>query len=302
MNGDAFVAVEVTVENHTAQEQDVWVNVTMKRDCGRAGEAVSGTEGKPAAVGAVKVHLPASECVTARTMICVEDAAVWDIDSPDLYTVTAQLVDRRPTDQAEGMEILDSEETLFGIRTISVDAKNGFMLNGRSLKLKGGCIHHDNGILGAASLYESEYRKVKLHKDNGYNALRFAHNPMSADLMEACDRLGILVMDEAFDTWNMPKNRHDFCRHFQAEWQQEMKSFMVRDRKQAGDQQRRMGDDGRNLHGSADPDRHTALYLHQGRSFGGCGAAASEGIHQGNLHHVQEESVCMAVCGHYALL
>lgn len=230
VNGDAFVAVEVTVENHTAQEQDVWVNVTMKRDSGRAGEAADCAENKPVAAGAVKVHLPASECVTARTMICVENAAVWDIDSPDLYTVTAQLADRRPTDQAEGMEILDSEETLFGIRTISVDAKNGFMLNGRSLKLKGGCIHHDNGILGAVSLYESEYRKVKLHKDNGYNALRFAHNPMSADLLEVCDRLGILVMDEAFDTWNMPKNRHDFCRHFQAEWQQEMKNFMIRDR------------------------------------------------------------------------
>lgn len=220
VKGDAFVVVEVTVENHTVREQDLWVNVKFKRD----------GETDIAASGAIKVHVQADSSAAARTMVCVENAAIWDIDSPELYMVTAELVNRRPTDQAESMEVLDSTETLFGIRTISVDAKNGFLLNGRSLKLKGGCIHHDNGILGAASLYESEYRKVKLHKENGYNALRFAHNPMSADLLEVCDRLGVLVMNEAFDTWNMPKNRHDFCRHFEAEWQQEMKNFMTRDR------------------------------------------------------------------------
>lgn len=220
VGSDAFVTVEVTVENHTSEEQEAWVNLTLMQD--------GSTD--TAAAGAVKVHIPAGESADARTMLCVENAAIWDIDTPNLYTVTAELVDKRPVDQSEGMQILDSAETLFGIRTISVDAKNGFMLNGRSLKLKGGCIHHDNGILGAASFYESEYRRVKLHKDNGYNALRFAHNPMSVDLLEVCDRLGVLVMDEAFDTWNMPKNRHDFCRHFAAEWQQEMRAFMMRDR------------------------------------------------------------------------
>lgn len=221
VNGDAFVAVEVTVENHTSQEQDLWVNIKLNKEEGAQDAA---------ALGAIKVHIPANSSAVGRTTLCAENAVLWDIDHPDLYVVTAELVNRRPIDQAEDMVVLDSEKTLFGIRTISVDAKNGFMLNGRSLKLKGGCIHHDNGILGAASLYESEYRKVKLHKENGYNALRFAHNPMSADLLEACDRLGILVMDEAFDTWHMPKNRHDFCRHFEAEWKQEMKSFMTRDR------------------------------------------------------------------------
>lgn len=217
---DAFVAVETTVENHTAKDQDVWVNIKITED-GKTDTAAS---------GAVKVHVRAGSDAVARTMVCVEDAALWDIDAPNLYRVSAKLVDRRLDGTAEGIGALDSADTLFGIRTISVDAKNGFMLNGRTLKLKGGCIHHDNGILGAVSLYESEYRKVKIHKDNGYNALRFAHNPMSADLMEACDRLGVLVMNEAFDTWNMPKNRHDFCGHFEAEWRQEMKNFIVRDR------------------------------------------------------------------------
>ena len=79
------------------------------------------------------------------------------------------------------------------------------MLNGRTVKLKGGCVHHDNGILGAASFKDSEYRKMKLHKDNGYNAIRCAHNPPSRDMLDACDRLGLLVINEAFDVWTMEK-------------------------------------------------------------------------------------------------
>lgn len=181
------------------------------------------------AEGAVKVFLPAGETKTARTTVCVEEAAFWDIEAPNLYEIMVQLVDERPT-TAEHCRVLDTDSTVFGIRTITIDAKNGFMLNGRSIKLKGGCIHHDNGILGAASFRDSEYRKAKLHKDNGYNALRFAHNPVSKDMLDACDELGLVVIDEAFDTWNMSKNYHDFTQYFEAEWQQEMTAFIKRDR------------------------------------------------------------------------
>lgn len=217
---DAFVVVETTVENHTAEDRDVWVNLLFRREACE----------NPVAQGAVKVHVPAGDCAVARTQIMVEGAAIWDIDTPNLYQITAQLVEYRPAVGEVCAEELDAEETSFGIRTISVDAKNGFMLNGRMLKLKGGCVHHDNGILGAASYYDSEYRKVKLHKDNGYNALRFAHNPVSSDMLDACDRLGIVVINEAFDTWNMQKNRHDYCRHFALEWKEELTNLIVRDR------------------------------------------------------------------------
>lgn len=130
----------------------------------------------------------------------------------------------------DGNQVTDTAETIFGVREITVDAKYGFRLNGRSLKLKGGCIHSDNGILGAASFYDSEYRKVKLHKENGFNALRFAHNPVSSEMLEACDRLGMLVFDEAFDTWNMPKNFYDFSQFFQQEGMAELERFVKRDR------------------------------------------------------------------------
>lgn len=217
---DAFVVVETTVENHTEEDRDVWVNLLFT------------AEGRQCAQGAIKVHVPAGENAVAHTQLLVENARIWDIEDPKLYQITAQLAGRRPgkKEMLTGEEVLDEADCSFGIRTISMDAKNGFMLNGRSLKLKGGCIHHDNGILGAASFADSEYRKVKLHKENGYNALRFAHNPVSSDMLDACDRLGIVVINEAFDTWNMPKNLHDFSRHFASEWEQELTSFIVRDR------------------------------------------------------------------------
>lgn len=211
VNGDAFVTVEATVENHTAANADVWVSLSAAPENGKA----------PAAAGKIKVHVPAGQSAAARTVLCFENAQIWDIDHPELYVVEAELTD--------GSQVLDKTDTLFGVREITVDARNGFRLNGRSLKLKGGCIHCDNGILGAASYYDSEYRKVLLHKRNGFNALRFAHNPVSAEMLEACDRIGMLVIDEAFDTWNMPKNFHDFSQFFAQEGMGELETFVKRD-------------------------------------------------------------------------
>jgi beta-galactosidase len=212
VNGTAFVMVETTVENHTADSADLWVDIKIdKESCG--------TE---AGTGRVKVHIPSGEKALGRVMIAVENAELWDIDSPKLYKISAELSDKET--------ILDNDSTIFGIRTISVDVKNGFMLNGRTLILKGGCVHHDNGILGAASFKDSEYRRMKVHKDNGYNAIRFAHNPMSRDLLDACDRLGLLVINEAFDVWTMEKNTNDYSQYFQEDWKADMEAFILRDR------------------------------------------------------------------------
>lgn len=209
---DAFVVVETTVENHTSTDRCAWVDLAVTEE--------SGTE--VVASGKIKVFLPAGKSAVARTQLCIENVKRWDIDSPCLYKLHAVSSDE------EG--IIDEAETTFGVRTISVDSKHGFCLNGRPLKLKGGCVHHDNGILGAASFYDAEYRRVKLHKDNGYNALRMAHNPASSALLEACDRLGILVIEEAFDVWRMQKNYYDFSQHFDTEWEQELTAFILRDR------------------------------------------------------------------------
>lgn len=212
MGDDAFVTVETTVENHTAKDHCAWVELSVTED------------GKDTVVasGRIKVFLPAGRSAVAKTQLCIENVKRWDVDAPHLYQLHAHSCDEKG--------ITDEADVIFGVRTVSVDAKYGFCLNGQPLKLKGGCVHHDNGILGAVSLYDAEYRKVKLHKDNGFSALRTAHNPPSSAFLEACDRLGVLVLAEAFDIWRMQKNYYDFSQYFDTEWEQELKSFLLRDR------------------------------------------------------------------------
>jgi len=208
----AFVVVETTIENHTSEDANLWVDINIEKE----------SDGTDAGTGRVKVHVPSGGKAVGQVKIAVENADIWDIDSPNLYEVTAKLSDKET--------VLDSDSTIFGIRTISVDTKNGFMLNGRTVNLKGGCVHHDNGILGAASFKDSEYRRMKIHKDNGFNAIRFAHNPMSRDMLDACDRLGLLVINEAFDVWTMEKNSHDYSQYFEQDWKKDMEAYILRDR------------------------------------------------------------------------
>ena len=99
---------------------------------------------------------------------------------------------------------------LFGIRTIEADVKHGLRINGKTVKLKGGCLHHDNGVIGTVSLYDAEARKVKKLREVGFNAIRTTHNPPSSALIEACDRLGMYVFDEVFDAWGMGKQPGDY--------------------------------------------------------------------------------------------
>lgn len=219
IEGDtAHITVEVTAENHTAKPGIWHIDVELYTD----------EEDILAAKGYIAVQIPAMGKRTGRVSMVVENAALWDIDHPNLYKVKAIL--REFSQIRADSEIIDTAETLFGIRTISVDTKNGFMLNGRSLKLKGGCVHHTNGILGAASLYDCEYRKVKLHKDNGFNAIRCAHNPPSRDFLEACDRLGVMVIDEAFDMFRMSGNPNDYHAYFETHWKYDVEQFITRDR------------------------------------------------------------------------
>ena len=121
-------------------------------------------------------------------------------------------------------------EITFGIRSVSVDAQRGFLLNGAPLKLRGGCVHHDNGPLGSAAYDRAEERRVELLKAAGFNAIRTSHNPPSTAFLSACDRLGMLVMDEAFDAWNNGKNPQDYARFFKANWQNDVRSMIERDR------------------------------------------------------------------------
>ncbi len=148
----------------------------------------------------------------------IEDAHLWDVDNPDLYKI-------KTTSSFDG--IVDTDESVFGIRVINIDSQRGFMLNGKSIKLRGGCIHHDQGALGAAVYKETEYRRVARLKEAGFNAVRMSHNPQSPHFYEACDRLGMLVMDELFDCWTEGKKENDFHFYFKDGWERWI-DFIVR--------------------------------------------------------------------------
>jgi beta-galactosidase len=126
--------------------------------------------------------------------------------------------------------LVDKVETTFGIRSISLDASTGFLLNGKSVKLKGGCVHHDNGILGSKAYDRAEERRVELLKSNGFNAIRSSHNPPSPAFLDACDRLGMFVIDESFDMWKEGKNPYDYHLYFNDWWKKDIESMILRDR------------------------------------------------------------------------
>ena len=140
--------------------------------------------------------------------IVLEGARLWSAEQPNLYHCLVELKRENVT--------VDSHEVSFGVRVLSWN-RSGFYVNGKNTLLRGGCIHCDNGILGAASFPESERRRIRLLKDAGFNAVRVAHNPAPAALLDACDELGMYVMDETWDMWYTPKSMYDYSGHF-LEW------------------------------------------------------------------------------------
>ena len=140
---------------------------------------------------------------------------------PYLYTCRATLLD--------GDHVLDEESTTFGIRSLTVDPARGLRVNGETVLLRGACVHHDNGPLGAATIGRAEERRVELLKKAGFNAIRSAHNPLSKPMLRACDRLGMLVMDETFDMWTQPKSEHDYALRFPDWWEADVEAMVRKD-------------------------------------------------------------------------
>ena len=151
-----------------------------------------------------------------RQRLEVPDPELWSPDSPVLYTFEAELKDSSGENDAAG----DCESFTFGIRTLSLSKTDGLQLNGKSIKLRGTCIHHDNGILGSCACYESAYHRIRKLKEAGNNAVRIAHHPAGSEVLEACDRLGMLVMNEGFDAWTVCKNPYDYALTFDGEWEE----------------------------------------------------------------------------------
>jgi len=179
-------------------------------------------ENKEVGINLKEEHVKAHSSYEFDQTATVSNPALWSCEDPNLYTAVTEIY-------YDG-KLAERMKTDFGIRKISFDVKNGFMLNGKTVKLKGGCFHNDNGPLGSKAYDRAEERKVELLKASGFNAIRCSHNPPSPAFLAACDRLGMLVMDEAFDCWREGKNAYDYHLYFDQWWQKDVESMVTRDR------------------------------------------------------------------------
>jgi beta-galactosidase len=152
----------------------------------------------------------------------VSNPILWSPETPDLYTAQIQVI--------KDEQVVDETKTQFGIRSLKFTAENGFQLNGKTIKINGGCVHHDNGCLGAAAFDRAEVRKIELLKAAGFNAVRTSHNPPSEAFLDACDKLGLLVIDESFDGWHEAKNKYDYSLYFDQWSKRDIEAMVLRDR------------------------------------------------------------------------
>lgn len=176
---------------------------------------------KTVAQDVIPLSLSEQEKRKLTQRVTVSKPAVWSAETPVLYTCISRLW--------EGDGLLDESRTVFGIRTLSVDAKRGFRINAAEVNLRGACIHHDSGLLGAATYYEAEYRRVRILKEAGFNAIRMSHHPAAPVLLDACDQLGMYVMDETFDMWNRCKSDNDYGLWFSEWWEKDTEAMVKKD-------------------------------------------------------------------------
>ena len=166
----------------------------------------------------VEADIAAMDTAVVTHRIHIDNPQLWSPELPHLYKAVVEI---------EGG---DRKEVSFGIRTIEWSAAEGLLLNGKPVKLNGACVHHDNGIIGAAAYDDAEYRKARLMKEAGFNAVRTSHNHPAEAFLTACDELGLLVIDEAFDGWREQKNPHDYSTLIDYWWRDDLYALVARDR------------------------------------------------------------------------
>jgi beta-galactosidase len=214
--GSADIISAVQVFNESDDDQDIMLNSHI---LSASGNEITSAERECR----VKAR---SGCEIINT-VPIPAPQLWSPENPCLYSAVNEVLILSP----DGTRIkTDETSTAVGIRTVAIDATKGFMINGEPVELKGACMHHDNGPLGAAAFDRAEERRVELMKANGFNAIRCSHNPPSQAFLDACDRLGILVIDESFDMWTEPKNPDDYHLYFKDWWQKDVESMVRRDR------------------------------------------------------------------------
>lgn len=208
--GKGKVSLNTKIENPSGRSRRVIVHQTLWN---KAHQMVS---------KASKACQVEAKGATISQLLNVNKPQLWSLESPNLYTVTTEI--------EENGRILDRDTISIGLRNIAFDVKKGFFLNGKNIKINGVCLHGDLGCLGTAINEDALYRQLLMMKDMGVNAIRCSHNPPAPELLNLCDSMGLLVMDEAFDSWMQGKTTYDYSIYFKTWAERDLRDMVLRDR------------------------------------------------------------------------
>lgn len=220
--------VAVTTRQASAVAADVEVAVDLRNHLAKAASVemlvrVRDPEGRPVGDARDTVILDAHADGVGLVTLRLPQPKLWSPDAPHLHTAEVSVL-------ADG-RITDRVTTRFGVRVVDVSPERGLTINGEPVKLQGACVHADHGILGAAAIDRAEVRKAELLKRHGYNAVRLGHHMFPQAFLDACDELGLLVVDEVFDVWETPKFlADDYARHFKTHWREDLARMIRQDR------------------------------------------------------------------------
>ena len=209
--------VFITTTEVSANKAQIQVDVTVQNES-QADRNATVVVGSAQLMLAVK----AGESKTVTTTMTVRNPQLWSPERPTLYEAKVEL--------KEAGNVIDNATAKYGIRTFSFDAENGFMLNGQKVLINGACVHHDDGVLGARAFDDAEIRKVRQMKEAGFNLIRTSHNPTTRAFLDACDSIGMLVIDEAFDGWRTQKNPYDYSTVIDSCYREDIHAMVLRDR------------------------------------------------------------------------
>jgi len=207
----ATVSIKTKIENSGQDASDATLVSTITDE-----------NGHEVASSKLPVSIKANSSGELAQSIPVTSPALWSVDEPHLYTLHSTIL--------SGKKVIDEFQSTFGIRQLDYSNTNGFMLNGKKLKMNGVCLHHDGGCVGAAVPIKIWETRLKLLKDMGCNAIRTSHNPVAPEFLDLCDKMGFLVMDEAFDAWESGKVKNDYHLYFDEWWLRDVTDQVHRDR------------------------------------------------------------------------
>lgn len=239
-SGAAVFKLDVELDNETGKSKKVTVVNTLLDASGKAVGSSS---------SAVKLSAGASRKVVSQSLT-LKNPQLWSVERPYIYKVRTQV--------KVGGKVVDEYYTNTGVRSFRFDAEKGFFLNGKNMKINGVCQHHDMGCLGAAVNEDALYRQLRMLRDMGANAVRCSHNPPAPELLNMCDTMGLIVMDESFDMWHRRKTKNDYARFFDKWAERDLTDLVRRDRNHPSILMWSIGNEVLEQWSSADADNLTA--------------------------------------------